>query len=97
MEEEDRPVNETFGILAEFAETNETQELVDQIESLTEDHENGSILSALVDVLVRSHLGMHVEDGGICVSCTNESLTELLQSIRAVHDNAMNEVEDGDE
>ena len=89
-------MNETFASLAEFGREPKTKRLREAIEDLLDGVEHGVILSALVQVLVESHIASCVEEGeGICIPCTNASLTELLQTMRMVHDEITEQGKDG--
>lgn len=85
-------MNGTFEELSKFAEDPKTQDLMQLVENVCEGYQHGAVLAALVQNLVSSHIQMQSEGEGLCILCTQVSLTELLQTIRGVHDNAMLDV-----
>lgn len=83
-------MNDTLGILNEFGGKRKTQELIGKIENLFEDYTNGSVLAAVVQVLVAIHIDTNMsETETICEPCSNANLTELVQAIRSVNDAMM--------
>lgn len=90
-------MNKTFEMLAEHAHLPKTQRLVSKMEKLLVGQDGAVVMAALVQVLVFAHLGLNAdEDGDNCRPCSNAVLTELLQTIRAVNDEILDD-EDEDE
>lgn len=84
------PVNETFENIVRYSRKPKTKKLYAKLFRAVDEQEYGVIISALSQLLVETHSEIQMrQDGGICIPCANGNLTQLLQSIRKMHDEVM--------
>lgn len=80
-------MNDTLDMFYEFINKPETEKLVQDIDDLTENFANGCVMSALMHMLILSHLGsIENDDGSIDRGVANRYLVELSQSLRVIQD-----------
>lgn len=85
--------NETFKLIMEYSDTPESQSLIERIEKVTGEYTPGHVFAALLHVLITEHITMNLDDdGAICESCTNASLTEMFQAIRQIHGGVLEDI-----
>lgn len=87
-------MNETFEIIAELHAKKKTRNLGKRVSACFEGYENGTILAALVPILVELNLESCVEGDRVCQTCSVDGLTELLQAIRRVHEEIVDGMEE---
>ena len=89
-------MNETYVVLAKWTRRKKTQALVDKLHRILRKYDGKTTLAAMLVVLVDVHLSVNEGPGGkLCVPCTNASLTELIQTLRGFHDEAVDAVPSG--
>lgn len=80
-------MNETSEMFYDFINKPETEKLVEQLDKITDDCANGSVMAALMHTLILSHLGsLENEDGSIDHGVANRYLVELFQTLRVIQD-----------
>lgn len=80
-------MNRTFATLTKYSKLKKTEILSDKILQLLEGHSGGTVMAAIIPILINAHINVNIEnDGTICIPCTNAGLTELIQTIRKLHD-----------
>lgn len=88
-------MNDTFRLLQEHADLPVTRRILEAIDDLLDNQEGPVVMAALAQALVSAHLTLSSEeDGAVCVSCANASLTELFQAMRGINDAMLSEAGD---
>lgn len=86
-------VNETYDMITELAHSEETRALWDKMNDLMEGETHGTLMATLAPLIVTAHLDAYVNnDGCVCVTCANRGLTELLQAVRKLHDQIIDQL-----
>lgn len=91
-------MNETLPLLIDALSKKKTWLLISKIEKQLEGQKQGTVVAALLHILVATHVYTNVEmDGFLDTKQTNASFTELLQSMRRMHENLLACHEDDDD
>ena len=90
-------MNETYDVITHTVNRKKTRALGKQIAKLIDGYDAATIISALVPILVELNISNHLEENDtVCRPCAMVGLTELLQAIRQVSDDMMDEIPDVD-
>ena len=89
-------MNETYKILSAATHRKRVQELSKKIDRTLRNHSYENGVAALTMELAHLHLQMcKGKEGEVCVPCASESLTELIQTLRAFHEQMIDEIPSG--
>lgn len=79
--------NETLATYYDFIDRSETKGLIDKIDRMTDDHSNGSVMSALIYSLMVTHLSsLEDGEGSVDPKIASQYLVELSQTLRVIQD-----------
>lgn len=85
-------MNRTLNDFYQFAKDPETEKLFNVLDEATDDHRNGTVLAALIRLLMVVHLdSIQDDDGSIDLMFANQCFVELAQTLRVVQDNLLSE------
>ncbi len=83
-------LNNTLSLLSEFAGTPRTEELIERLDSISDEYKCGEVMVALIHLLITGNMNsVSVEDAPLDTVQVNVSLTELFQAMRIVSDNML--------